>query len=448
MLIAAFDGMRPRVSSLAGLSPQAFCTHLKDLGVSRAYFVWNQELGSVQTSHPGLDELAKDLAANTRDFDKHEGIFLSISPRLGALQAAFVHRSCRGQGAGGVRYLPYETMETFLQDGLRLSKGMTLKNALAGLWWGGGKGVIAANSGRAMSDPDMRSQLYEDYGVFLSSLRGCYISAEDAGTTEADMASVFKTTRFTTCIPDGLGGSGNPSEPTALGVVRGMEAILDHLGLGTLTGKTVAIQGLGHVGRAITRFLADRGVGRVVASDLNTDNEAQVRAACPELNLTFLPAKRGENPLLRESVDILSLNATGGGLNEKTIPEISAKIVCGAANNQLQDPTADDLRLRERGILYVPDFLVNRMGIVCCADEASGSIVDDPVIEKHLGCEWDNAIFPLTQRVIKEADQKQTTPHRLALELAEKRSKVLHPLLGHRGQDIINSLVAEGWANS
>ncbi|HSF38293.1 MAG TPA: Glu/Leu/Phe/Val dehydrogenase dimerization domain-containing protein, partial [Thermoanaerobaculia bacterium] len=379
-----------------------------------------------------------------RDFDRHEGIFVQVAPESGVLQGVFVHRTCRGQGAGGVRFWRYDTVEGYLRDGLRLARGMTHKNALAGLWWGGGKGVMAQGTGKA-GDASARRRIYEEYGAFLTDLQGCYVTAEDVGTSVEDMAAVFSRTRFTTCIPPSLGGSGNPSTPTARGVVRGMEAALAHRGLGGLAGKTVAVQGLGHVGEPLLGFLREKGVARVVGSDIDPARREELLwkfSGWDGLEVRIVP--RGDNSILEEPADVLAPCATGGILNPRTIPGIRAGIVCGAANNQLEDPERDDLLLEERGILYLPDFLVNRMGIVNCADEQYGYLEEDPRVEAHLGDEWENSVYNLSLAVLDEARKTGKTPARVALDLAEKRSFELHPLWGHRGAAIIRSLVRSG----
>ncbi|HEV7669636.1 MAG TPA: Glu/Leu/Phe/Val dehydrogenase dimerization domain-containing protein [Thermoanaerobaculia bacterium] len=430
------------------LTPQAFASALSDAGIHRAFLVWDAASGTVRASHPLLDPLAQLFAEDRRDFDHHEGIFLQVAPDTGVLQAAFVHRTCRGQGSGGLRFWRYDTMEEFLRDGLRLSRGMTHKNALAGIWWGGGKGVIARDTGRA-EDAQARRRIFEEYGAFLSSLRGCYVSAEDAGTVPEDIAAVFSASRFVTCIPPALGGSGNPSAPTARGVVRGMEAALTHLGMGTLEGKSVAVQGLGHVGEALVGFLAERGVARIIGSDVSADRVTglvEKTSRFPDLDLDLRVIERGDDSILAAEADLLAPCATGGTLNPRTISLIRARIVCGAANNQLEDPERDGLALAERGILYLPDFLVNRMGIVNCADESFGSLPDDPRIEAHLGHEWDNSIYNLSLEILARAKDSGQTPARVALDLAEQRSFELHPIWGHRGAQIVASLVAGGWA--
>jgi glutamate dehydrogenase/leucine dehydrogenase len=447
---------------LGRLSPAAFRRFLAAAGIRRCFLAWDEEAGDVRASHPELAPLARLLAADRRDFDRHEAVFVQVAPDTGVLQGAFVHRTCRGQAAGGVRFWPYDTVEEFLRDGLRLARGMTHKNALAGLWWGGGKGVMVDEPGDGEGDRPRRRRIYEEYGDLLSSLRGCYVTAEDAGTSAEDMAAVFSRTRFTTCIPPALGGSGNPSAPTARGVVRGMEAALAHLCRGGLAGTTVAVQGLGHVGEPLVELLRERGVARVIGSDLDP-------ARCEALRRRFAgPAGAGapgsfsfaarasgrDDPwILEQPADVFAPCATGGVLGPRTIPRLGARIVCGAANNQLEDPERDDLLLHRRGVLYMPDFLVNRMGIVHCADEQYGYVGDeDPRIAAHLGTDaadrWENSIYNLSLAVLAEAARRGEPPVRVALRLAESRSREPHPLWGHRGAAIIRALTRQGaWAS-
>jgi glutamate dehydrogenase/leucine dehydrogenase len=434
------------MTELARLSPRAFKDFLASEGIRRFFFVWDAEGKAVRASHRQLDSLARMLGEDRRDFDRHEGFFVQVAPETGVLQGASVHRTCRGQAAGGVRFWRYDTVEEYLRDGLRLARGMTHKNALAGLWWGGGKGVMARGTGKNEDDATIRRRVYEEYGAFMTSLRGCYVTAEDVGTSVEDMAAIFSKTRFTTCIPPELGGSGNPSEPTARGVVRGMEAALNFLKMGDLKGKTVAIQGLGHVGEPLVGLLHERGVGRIVGSEIDPAREEALRARFPGLDLAVRIVERGDNAILGEDAEIVSPCATGAILGPETIPRIRARIVCGAANNQLEDPERDDALLQEAGVLYMPDFLVNRMGIVNCADEGSGYIDGDPAFEKHLGDRWDNSIYRLSLHVLDEAQRTSRTPAQVALELAERRSFEKHPIQGHRGVLIIRSLVSSGWA--
>lgn len=454
-------------SPLGRLSPAAFRRFLAAAGIRRFFLAWDDAAGEVRASHPELAPLAGMLGADRRDFDRHEGVFVQVAPDTGVLQGAFIHRTCRGQAAGGVRFWRYDTVEDYLRDGLRLARGMTHKNALAGLWWGGGKGVMVdeGTGGGGGSAPGegsrgaaaarrRRRRIYEEYGELLSSLRGCYVAAEDAGTAVADMAAVFRRTRFTTCIPPALGGSGNPSGPTARGVVRGMEAALAHLGRGDLAGKTVAVQGLGHVGGPLVGLLRERGVARVVGSDLDPARCAALRRSLATAGGGFTLEARVAGPddlsILEEPADLFAPCATGGVLGPRTIPRLAAGIVCGAANNQLEDPERDDLLLARRGVLYMPDFLVNRMGIVNCADEQYGYVgdEDDPRLAQHLGGAggdlWDNSIYNLSLAILADADRSGEPPARVALRLAESRSREAHPIWGHRGAAIIRGLVGPG----
>ena len=431
------------MSNLARLSPADLATLMTREGISRLSLVWDGAEQRVRASHPLFEPLARLLEQDEVDFDKHEGFFVQVAPETGVLQGACVHRTCRGQAAGGVRFWTYDTVEDYLRDGLRLARGMTHKNALAGLWWGGGKGVMARGTGVGPVD---RRRVYEEYGDFITSLAGCYITAEDVGTSVEDMAAIFSRTRFTTCIPPRLGGSGNPSVPTARGVVRGMEAGLAHLGLGGLRGRSVAVQGLGHVGGPLVDMLVERGVARVVGCDVDPACVDAVRRAHPGVDLELKVVERGDASILAAPVDIVSPNATGGVLSPETIPTISARLVCGAANNQLADDRRDDRLLQEAGVLYLPDFLVNRMGIVNCADEQAGYVQPDPVVERHLGDSWPNSVYCLTLDVLDRSARTGRTPAAIALELAEERSLEPHPVYGHRGVQIIESLVRGGWA--
>ncbi len=434
------------MTNIARMPPKEFCAFLQDKGIRCFFLVWNEEEQRVRASQREVEPLARLLEQERRDFDRHEGVFVQVAPESGTLQGAFVHRTCRGQAAGGVRFWTYDTVLDYLRDGLRLAKGMTQKNALAGLWWGGGKGVMARGTGIDPSSAAARRRIYEEYGEFMSSLRGCYVTAEDVGTSVEDMAAIFSRTRFTTCIPERLGGSGNPSVPTARGVVRGMEAALRHLGLGTLAGKTVAIQGIGHVGAPLALYLREKGVARIIGSDVDPARADELRRLLPGADLDLRIVKRGDCSLFSAPADILSPNATGAVLGPATIPAIAARIVCGAANNQLEDPERDDRLLQERGILYLPDFLVNRMGIVNCADEQSGSLEHDPAFERHLGDEWENSVFNLSLEVLAEARKSGRTPHRVAVEMADRRSFELNPIFGHRSAAIIRDLAQSDWA--
>ncbi len=430
--------------NMLSMHPQEFVAYLRQEGINRLHFVPDKQ-GQIRASHTQLQAIADFIQNDKRDYLRHEGIFLQISAQHETLQGAFVHKTVRGQGAGGVRYWQYDTVEDYLRDGLRLAKGMTRKNALAGIWWGGGKGVMAQNPAVERADPDVREALYKSYGDLVTATRGCYVTAEDVGTNVKDMANIFSRTRFTTCIPGDLGGSGNPSIPTARGVVCGMEAALHHTANETLAGKVVAVQGAGNVGGPLIDFLLEKGVEKIIAADIDADliRKLQARLATDKLEAKLV--KRGDNSILAAECDIVAPCATGATLNPLTIPQIKAKIICGAANNQLEDAERDDILLHERGICYVPDFLTNRMGIVNCANEQYGFVAEDPFIEKHLSKDWEFSVHQTALKVLKQSGSTGEPPAKVAIRMADQLSEQPHPIFGHRGQDIIDSLIRDRW---
>jgi glutamate dehydrogenase/leucine dehydrogenase len=432
-------------SAMINLSPTQFIQLLKSENIRRFYFVYNPKSKQVIASHDALKPIADFLNMDERDFMLHEGLFFQLTEKYNILQGAFVHRTNRGQAAGGVRYWSYDNMEDYIRDGLRLAKGMTYKNALAGLWWGGGKGVMIHNEHFDKTDRALRDYVYSEYGKFLSTLNGCYVTAEDVGTHVADMAQVYSKTRFTTCIPGELGGSGNPSVPTAKGVISGMEAALEAKGLGTLKGKTIAVQGMGNVGAPLIRFLLERGAQKVIAADINPVHVEQVAAQFSDLPFEGRLISREDQTILFEDVDIIAPCATGATLNPETIPQIKAKIICGAANNQLEDSDRDDKALYERGIVYIPDFLTNRMGIVNCANEQYGYVNLDPLIENHFSRDWKYSVHQMVMQVLSESEKASLPPAIIANKIADKLSLENHPIMGHRSQKIIDSLVENEW---
>ena len=428
-------------------SPGSFAERLLASGARRAWIARGEAAGELRASCDlvsGLSQLVRVDPA----YRGHHAVFLEVEPETGLLLAAFVHDTRRGQAQGGVRYQAYPTLGGFLQDGLRLSLGMGRKCALAGLWWGGGKGVIARAPGDAWRDPGYRRAVFAGYGRFVSSLRGAYVTAEDAGTTPADMAEVHKHTRFATCVPPDIGGSGNPSAMTAAGVVVAMEAALAFRRTPGLAGRCVAMQGAGNVGAEMIGLLLARGVSRVVVAEASREQRDLVLDRFTAEPVTVRLAAPGDASILAEPCDVLAPNALGGVLDAKTIPEIRAAIVCGAANNPLADDSADATRLAERGITHVPDFIANRLGIVCCANEHAGSLPNDPAVTRHLNSSWPDSIPNVTRRVLEEAAGTGDTPIAVANALADARIEEPHPIWGRRAEEITDTLLRSGWVDA
>ncbi len=434
------------MSLLPSSSPEAFADALRGELGGRGWLIHDADRCGYRASSPRLQPLADFLTTDRRDVRSHEAVFLETGRGSGALFAAVVHATRRGQAQGGVRHWPYPDVESFLRDGLRLSAGMTRRNALAHLWWGGGKGLIARVPDAQIRDPDFRRSLYREYGAFVSGLRGCYVTAEDVGTSPLDMAEIARATRFTTCVPHEQGGAGNPSGTTARGVVCAMEAALEVLELGDLAGKKVVLQGTGQVGSVLVRLLLERGVAQIVASEI-----------CPDLRQNLLDDLAGEpveirltrpedRSILAEPCDVLAPAALGGVLGPKTIPDVRAKLVCGPANNPLCDEARDASALADRGIAYVPDFVANRMGIVACANEQYGSLAPDPAVIRHFDPDWEGGIRRTTLRLFREAAAEGITPLDAALRLADCLAAEPHPIWGHRTRQLIESLARNGWA--
>ncbi len=415
-------------------SVEAFHDRMAEAGVTRAYVA--SENGEFLLSHPGLLGPIQSFFELSQDFARHEGVFIGREDGFRTLFFAFVHDTRRGLSQGGLRFRRYGNLAEVLVDGLRLAQGMTRKNALAGLWWGGGKGILPVTldlDGPAYLDraSPRRAELFRAYGRFVASLGGIYYTAEDIGTNTNDLKAVLSENRFTTCIPPGAGGSGNPSAFTAKGVFKGMQAGWAFLtGSDDLAGVRVAVQGAGHVGEPLIRELDDAGA-KVWFTDVDEKRVAELVRARP--GLVAVPPDR----ILEQDVDVVAPCAIGAVVNSETIPKLRCRLVCGAANNILKEP-ADAERLRARGILFVPDYVANRMGITNCADEWRGYLEEDVWVAAE-------RVYPDTLRVLKHARNLSTTTTRAADELADSAATELHPLLGHRGRRLIDHLVRTGW---
>jgi glutamate dehydrogenase/leucine dehydrogenase len=426
-------------------TPSDAAAALRSAGVQRAWLARDPDSGRLCGSLPELEPVARAIEQDADAFAGHEAIFLELGQQTGCLLGAFIHRVERGQAQGGLRHWPYETLRGFLRDGLRLARGMGRKAALAGLWWGGGKGIIARDETRAAALPGWRRAVYSDYGRFVTSLRGAYITAEDAGTTPLDMAVIHEHTRFSTCLPESVGGSGNPSMITATGVVRAIQAALDHVGAGDLCGKKIAMQGGGNVGASMIGQLLELGVGQVVVAELCADQRSLLLDRFDGEPVEVRRAAIDDQSILAEPCDVLVPNALGGVLSDKSIPTIASRIVCGSANNQLASALRDGRALAARGIVHVPDYVANRMGIVACGNEQYGSLTDDPMVERQLGRDWDGSIYSTVRRLLDTAACENITPGEAADFEADEMIEEPNPIWGDRARLIVRSLIAEGW---
>ena len=426
------------MTDLLSLAPDRVAAMLRKERVALAWAVLDGD--RVRVSHDFLEPLVGFFADSRSGFSRHEAVFLRPHAELDLLLGAFVHDTTRGAGAGGTRLWAYDDLRSYLRDGLRLSQGMTRKNALAGLFWGGGKGVIGMGPGGKLEDRAQRDSVFNAYGDMMTALRGCYVTAEDVGVFTRDIAAIYARSRFVTCIPPEIGGSGDPSPHTARGVIAGMQGALAYRKMGTLAGKTVVVQGVGNVGGPLLSLLFEHGVAKVVASDVSEtliDKRRRELAGKP-IELRLLA--RGDQSVLATECDILAPCALGAIIDAKTIPLLRTKIICGAANNQLDDPTRDGRALRERGITYVPDFLTNRMGIVNCANEQYGYVTPDPAIERHFGTDFRYSIPNITSEVLTRAERDGIPEGDAACALADELAREPHPIFPGRSRAIIQAL--------
>ncbi len=278
----------------------------------------------------------------------------------GLISYIAVHNTALGPALGGCRMWPYASHEEALADVLRLSKGMTQKNALAGLNLGGGKAVIIGNSSTGKSPA-----LFKAFGRAVESLKGLYYTAEDVGVSAEDMRHVARETKNVAGLPEDMGGSGDPSPFTAYGVFLGLKAAANQrFGTDDLQGVKIIVTGLGHVGFELCRLLSKAGAKLIVA-DIDVTKVRRVQDL-------FGAGEAHPVEAFAKTADIFAPCALGGALNDATIPMLQVGAIAGAANNQLKDAGCGDA-LHKRGILYAPDYVINAGGVISIAEEISGA---------------------------------------------------------------------------
>lgn len=303
-----------------------------------------------------------ELFAYLEKYDYEQLLFCyDASSGLKAIIA--IHDTTLGPALGGTRMWTYASEEAAIEDALRLARGMTYKNAAAGLNLGGGKTVI-------IGDPDKEKNetMFRALGRYIQGLNGRYITAEDVGTTVADMDIIHEETDYVTGISPEFGSSGNPSPVTAYGVYRGMKAAAkEAFGTDSLEGKTIAIQGVGNVAYVLCRYLHEEGANLLV-----TD----IRKSAVQKAVKDFGAKAVElDEIYEAECDIFAPCAMGAVINDVTIPKLKARVIAGSANNQLKDAKHGD-KIHEMGIVYAPDYVINAGGVINVADELYGYHAD------------------------------------------------------------------------
>jgi valine dehydrogenase (NAD+) len=342
----------------------------------------------------------------------HEQVVFCQDPQTGLRAIIAIYSTALGPALGGTRFFPYPSEDAALADAMNLARAMAYKNALADLDLGGGKAVIIGDPARHKTEALLRA-----YGRFVESLGGRYITACDIGTYSDDMDVVARETRHVTGRTVLNGGGGDSSILTAIGVFHGMRAAAERTwGADSLEDRLVGVEGVGKVGRRLVGHLIGAGA-RVVVCDVSPDAVRRVQADHPEVQ-----AVAGRAELIAHPLDIYAPCAMGGAVNDETVAALSARIVCGGANNQLAHAGLEKV-LADRSILYAPDFLVNAGGVVQVADELAGFNFEraSARVEK---------IYATAKKLFALADEEGVPPAVAADRMAERRMAEVGRLRG------------------
>ncbi len=347
-------------------------------------------------------DLKNDPVFGQLSFDNHEQIVFCNDEDTGLKAIIGIHNTTLGPALGGTRMWQYKNEWDALNDVLRLSRGMTYKSAITGLNLGGGKAVIIGDAKTQKNDDLMRK-----FGEYVNSLSGKYITAEDVGMETRDMDIIREVTPHVTGVSEAIGGSGNPSPVTAYGVYMGMKAAAKYkFGTDKLEGKKVLVQGVGHVGETLVKHITDEGA-QVILNDIN------------EARLEELSKKYGANVVLGNDIygldlDIYAPCALGATINDTTIAQLNAKVIAGAANNQLANELKHGRMLQEKGIAYAPDFLINAGGIINVYAEVVG-------YDKAESLKRTENIYNTTLDIFNLAEKENITTHQAAFNIAQGR---------------------------
>jgi leucine dehydrogenase len=333
----------------------------------------------------------------------HEQLVFCHDPHSGLNAIIAIHNTTLGPALGGTRLWNYNSHDEAIVDALRLSRGMTYKAAISGLNLGGGKAVIIGDASHIKSEA-----LWRRYGKFVDSLNGKYITAEDVNTSARDMEYISLETEFVTGVPEYMGGSGDPSPFTAYGVFVGMKASAKKVwGKDSLAGKKVLVQGVGHVGQYLVGHLIEEGA-KVYINDISAEKVAQTVDKFRAVEV--IP---GHN-IWNLDLDIYAPCALGATVNTESIEKMKCPIIAGAANNQLADENVHGNMLRDKGIIYAPDFLINAGGLINVSAELDGYNRERVMgnVEK---------IYDRTLEIFALSEKENIHTQAAAIRLAEKR---------------------------
>ncbi|MAW30362.1 MAG: leucine dehydrogenase [Flavobacteriales bacterium] len=331
----------------------------------------------------------------------HEQILFCQDKETGLKAIIAIHDTTLGPALGGTRMWNYENEQDAVRDVLRLSRGMTFKAAISGLSLGGGKAVIIGDSKK-----DKTERLMRKFGQFVDTLGGKYITAEDVGMTPKDMEYVRMETKHVTGIPQSMGGSGDPSPVTAFGVYVGMKASAKYKwGNDSLKNKIVLVQGVGHVGETLVKYLSDEGAN-VIINDLDINRLENISK---KFNSEIVTG----DSIYDLDIDIYAPCALGGTVNPDTINRLKCAIIAGAANNQLENESRDAKLCLEKGICYAPDFLINAGGLINVYSEIHNYDMNHALNQTR-------KIYDTTLEIFRKAELNNITTNDAALQIANK----------------------------
>lgn len=337
----------------------------------------------------------------------HEEVLFCNDNATGLKAIIAIHNTVLGPGLGGCRIWKYNNETEALTDVLRLSRGMTYKSAVAGLNLGGAKAVIIGDSKTIKTEALMRR-----FGRFIDDLGGKYITAEDVGSNSHDMEYIHMETRHVTGIPKSMGGSGDPSPVTAYGVWLGMKAAAkEKWGSDSMTGKKIAIQGIGNVGENLVKHLTEEGA-KIYITDINKD---KLKEVAEKYKAEVVDSEK----IFDLDVDVYAPCALGATVNTDTINRLKCSVIAGAANNQLADEKVHGEMLMKKGILYAPDFVINAGGIINVYSELSGNYSRERAISQA-----DN-IFNITREIFRISAAENIPTYLAANRMAEKRIEAI-----------------------
>ncbi len=332
----------------------------------------------------------------------HEQLVFCNDNDTGLKAIIAIHNTTLGPSLGGTRMWNYTNELEALNDVLRLSRGMTYKSSVAGLNLGGGKAVIIGDARKLKNEALLRR-----FGKFINSLGGKYITAEDVAMSSRDMEIIKMETNYVSGLPEIMGGSGDPSPVTAYGVYVSMKACAKETwGNDSLTGKKVLVQGTGNVGMHLVEHLSKEGA-KVYVNDIN---EERLKMVSDKYKAEVVAADK----MLQLDLDIYAPCALGATINDLSLNTLKCAIICGAANNQLADEKKHGLLVKEKGILYAPDYVVNAGGIINVYYELEGYVRERAM--KHA-----EGIYHTTWNVLQTAKKENIPTYKAANRLAEKR---------------------------